>query len=452
MPPKMQRANGNWRWRCGKALPERAAQRQTPNGPHFAGLFYGRMNNMASIQALREQRDAQAKVLQDLVNPDRAWDAEKDQPIYDAGMKAIDDYDAKIERIRKVNELAASTALTHSIEDATNRAARNFGASAKIEAFANWLRNPDGNFDNTYLEKVMNTMSTGVGAEGGFTVATDVATSVLDAMKSFGGMRAVATVLRTAGGNPMSFPASDGTAEEGEIVAENATTTALDLAFSTISLPVYKYSSKSVAVPIELLQDSSVDVEGFVTNRLIQRLGRITNKHFTIGSGVSQPTGLITAAAVGRTGIAGQTVTVLYDDLVRLEHSVDPAYREGGRAGYMMHDTSVLVVRLIKDTQGRPIFVPGYESSNPGGAPDRLMGSPITINQHMPVMAANAESIAFGALSEYTIRDAMDISMRRFDDSAFGLKGQIGFCAWLRSGGNLLDIGGAVKTYQNPAT
>src|SRR3546814_1871356 len=42
------------------------------------------------------------------------------------------------------------------------------------------------------------------------------------------------------------------------------------------------------------------------------------------------PNGLITAATVGKTGTTGQTLTVIYDDLVDLEHSVDPAYREGG--------------------------------------------------------------------------------------------------------------------------
>lgn len=42
-------------------------------------------------------------------------------------------------------------------------------------------------------------------------------------------------------------------------------------------------------------------------------------------------------------------------------------------------------------------------------------------------------------------------SIRRFDDSAFALNGQVGFCGWMRSGGNLLDTA-AVKYYQNSAT
>ena len=237
----------------------------------------------------------------------------------------------------------------------------------------------------------------------------------------------------------------------GEIIAENTTATAADPVFGTKSLPVYKYSSKIIAVPFELLQDSSVDVEAFVRDRMVTRLGRITNTHFTTGTGTAQPTGLITAATTGKTGLSGQTTSVVYDDLVDLQHSVDVAYRDLGRCSWMMNDLSVRVIRKIKDTAGRPIFVPGYD--NPvGPTPDRLLGDPITLNNDIAVMAANAKSIAYGDFSFYTIRDVMDVQMFRFTDSAYAKLGQVGFLAWMRAGGNFVDVGGAVKLYVNSAT
>ena len=42
--------------------------------------------------------------------------------------------------------------------------------------------------------------------------------------------------------------------------------------------------------------------------------------------------------------------------------------------------------------------------------------------------------------------------MFRFTDSAYAKNGQVGFLAWLRSGGNLVDVGGAVKYYANSAS
>ena len=49
------------------------------------------------------------------------------------------------------------------------------------------------------------------------------------------------------------------------------------------------------------------------------------------------------------------------------------------------------------------------------------------------------------------IRDR-DVTLFRMTDSAYTLKGQVGFVAFCRSGGNLLDVGGAVKAYANSAT
>jgi len=107
------------------------------------------------------------------------------------------------------------------------------------------------------------------------------------------------------------------------------------------------------------------------------------------------------------------------------------------------------------DGNSRPIFLPGYESlvpGKPGGMPDTLLGDPIQINQDVATMAANAKSILYGDFSFYVIRDALDIQMFRFTDSAYAKNGQVGFLAFLRSGGNFVDVGGAVKYYANSAT
>lgn len=405
-----------------------------------------------SIQALREQRAAQAKALNELVNK-ADWNAAADQPTYDAGMAEIDRIDAQIRNISDLNDRVAADALREGVIVAAERA----GVDRKSEdarIYAKWLRGGDNALNAEEWAHVRNTTSTTTPSEGGYTVQTNVAASVLEALKEFGGMRSVATILPTENGSPLSFPTSDGTSETGEWIAENVTATAADPSFGTKSLPVYKASSKVVAIPFELLQDSSVDVEAFVRSRLAQRLGRITNTGYTVGTGTAQPTGLITAATTGVTAAnaTSQVTAVTYASLVDLIHSVDPAYRNLGNCGFMMNDASVKVIRKIVDGQSRPIFVPGYETGVPGGAPDTLLGHRITVNQDMAVMAAGAKSIAFGDFSYYYIRDAMSMEMFRFTDSAYTKLGQVGFLAWMRSGGNLIDVGGAVKLFVNAAS
>jgi HK97 family phage major capsid protein len=84
--------------------------------------------------------------------------------------------------------------------------------------------------------------------------------------------------------------------------------------------------------------------------------------------------------------------------------------------------------------------------------PDTILGYRYTINQHMPAMAANAKSMLFGKLDEYLIRDVLDVTLFRFDDSNFVTKGQIGFLAWARGDGKLITGGQPIAYYQNSAT
>ena len=391
-----------------------------------------------SIQSLREERTAKAREYRNILDNFSGPLSDEVKTKLDGLEADITGIEDRIAREQKVLDLEAERMAVEAVAERTKTPSK--------ELFSKWLRNGDRGMTSEDWQTIRNTMSTTTSSEGGYTVATEVATYVMEAMKAFGGMRQVATILRTDQGNPMTWPTSDGTTEVGEILAENASATDLDVSFNTKNLPVYKYSSKVVTVPIELLQDSNVDIESFVRARISQRLGRITNTHFTTGDGSSKPTGLIAAASVGKTGASGQTTTVTYADLVDLEHSIDPAYRVNCK--WMFNDSTLKALKKILDSQNRPLWLPGITVKEP----DTILGYTYQINQDVAVMAASAKSIAFGDLSKYVIRDVMAMTYYRFDDSAYAKKGQVGFLAFLRSGGNFMDVGGAVKLYQNAAS
>lgn len=407
---------------------------------------------MQSIQALRERRASLAQNLHKLLedNPGAKWNADH-QAAYDQSMAEIENVDAEVKRINAVLEAIKDNAETDAIRNAVEKKSHDQKRPEHLNAFWKLMKNGEKLMTPEEWGVLRNTMSVGTSAQGGYTVPTEVATSVADALKAYGGMRSVAEVFRTTAGNDINFPTSDGTSETGELIGENTTATGADPSFGVVTLKTYKFSSKVVAVPFELLQDSSIDMEGFIRSRLATRLGRVTNTYFTTGTGTAQPNGIVTAAGSGKVGTTGQTATVIFEDLVDLVHSVDPAYRALGKCRFMMNDASLKVIRKLKDSQGRPIFLPGYDGLA-GPMPDTLLGYPITINQDVATMAANAKSILFGDFSYYKIRDAMDMQMFRFDDSAYIKLGQIGFLAWMRSGGNFVDVGGAVKYYANSAT
>lgn len=403
---------------------------------------------MSKLNELRERRNTLARETRNIMDQHRgaSW-TDEHQKQYDASFAEIERLDAEMEREQRILNIEAESRFKDAGVKQVDPAPKNTSRAI----YSKWLRGGDSALSGEDWGHVRNVLSTGVGAEGGFSVQNDVASELISALKEYGGMRAAATVFTTENGASMSWPTNDDTAAVGELIAENATATDADPAFGTVALPTYKYSSKVVTVPWELMQDSTLNLEALVQELLVTRLGRITNTHFTVGTGTAQPRGVVTASTAGKVGATGQTLTVVYDDLVDLEHSLDPAYRNG--ASWMMHDSSVKVIRKIKDADGRPIFVPGFETGSPGGAPASLLNRPIIINQDVAVMAANAISILFGNFKNYRIRDVMQVTMFRFSDSAYAKKGQVGFLAWMRSGGNLIDVSGAtVKRYVNSAT
>lgn len=173
-----------------------------------------------SIQALREQYAARGKALQELVAKED-WNPEADQPIYDQGMAELDDIGAKIKRHDEVNARLAERTRELDVADAAERRGVN-NKDPGLVIYAKWLRGGDKALKEEDWAHYRAAMSTTTGSEGGFTVDSEVAISVLDALKAYGGMRApgMATVMQTDNGAQWSYPTSDGTNEEGEIVDE----------------------------------------------------------------------------------------------------------------------------------------------------------------------------------------------------------------------------------------
>lgn len=398
-----------------------------------------------NIQVLREKVANLSAQANHLLNEkgDQSWSAE-DQAKFDGFTNEIEQTKNHIKAIEKQRELDADEFFNSAASKIVKPGQEDMTIDA-LTAMALYMRHGN-NVSAEQAVAIRNAMSTTTTTEGGYTVPAEIAAMVIDKLKAFGGMRDVASILTTSTGVAMNWPTSDGTADVGAIVGQNAAVSGADITFGTIGLNPFYYTSNKIALPLELIQDSAIDVVAYVVDRLATRIARIQNTHFTTGAGTTLPDGVIPKSATGKTGTTGQTLTVIYDDLIDLKHSVNRAYR--GNARYMMNDLSVAVVSKLKDTTGRPIWVPAVVA----GAPDTLCGFPVAINDDVAVMAANAKSIAFGDFSKYTIRDVANTTViKRFDDSAFALSNQVGFCGWQRSGGNLLDTA-AVRLYVNSAS
>jgi HK97 family phage major capsid protein len=274
---------------------------------------------------------------------------------------------------------------------------------------------------------------------GGYTVADAMMQALEVALLRYGAMRQVATVIRTATGGPLPFPTANDTSNKGRLLAENTGATETEMTFGQLVIDAYKYSSDYVLASVEFLQDSSIDVNGFLGNALGTRIGRLQNDHFTTGTGSSQPNGIVTAGTSSSVTFSG-TATVTYDNIVDLIHSIDPEYRVNGR--FMFHDGALKMLKKIKVLQysGDTIGVPLWQPSLVAGQPDLIHGYPYVVNQSMTTPATGVKSILFGDFSKYIIRDVREVELLRLNER-FAEQHSVAFLAFARADGDLLDAG-----------
>jgi HK97 family phage major capsid protein len=417
---------------------------------------------MLNIKALRDQRAEKAKEARNLLdtNTGDKWSKDIENQV-DAIYEEIDRIDGQIARAEKQAKIDGDAATDEGARETQDRINANLNPDQREQAqrynaaFRNYLVRGERGLTNEEAETLrvgrpQNAQTIGTGSSGGYLVPAGFGGELLEALKAYGGVRSVATVIQTAGGNPLPWPTVDETAQEGEIIAENQPATDGDITFGTVQIGAQKWSSKVFTIPFELLQDQGpgIDIEGFVRRAAAARIARIQNKKFTNGTGTDEPLGIVTSAAAGKVGATGTSTTPAFEDMVDLEHSVDPAYRTAPGIGWMFHDFMLRNLKKLKDLSGYPLWLPGLSAKDP----DTFLRYRYTINQDMPQPAASAKSILFGDMSQYLIRDIMEVTLFRFDDSAFTRKGQVGFLAWARGTGKQISAGQPVKYFQHSAS
>jgi HK97 family phage major capsid protein len=202
-----------------------------------------------------------------------------------------------------------------------------------------------------------------------------------------------------------------------------------------------------VQVSRELVDDTAVDLLGYLAEETGRALGNALGAHLVVGTGSSQPRGITTDSTLGVTGGTGVAGVPTADNLIDLYYSVIAPYRNSVNAGFLMKDTTVAGLRKIKDTTGQYIFQPSLVA----GTPDTLLGKSVHTDPFMPGTAVNAKSVVFGDFSRYFVRMAGGIRFERSDEYAFNTD-LITFRALLRADGALIDTSGALKHYVGAAT
>lgn len=406
---------------------------------------------MSTITELREKQAqivAEARAALDEIKADTKEDrAAELEAQHDAAMKEYDRIEARVARLEKV--AAAEAAMNEADERRPNGEDRKIKTGdeenpeeARAKAFDSFLRRGmEGlSTEERAIVREMRAQEVGTDTKGGYLVPDGFQAELVKSLKAWGPMMdpGITRFLDTAAGNSIAWPTMNDTSNKGALIAENTQVSLSEVAFGTKTLGAYKYTSGVVLVSSELLQDSALNVEAIVRDAMAERIGRIANEHLTKGTGSDQPNGIVTAA----TEVVGSDdVTVSFDDLIDLEHSVDPAYRSDASCRWMFNDSTLKALRKIKETStGLYIWQPADVK---GGAPATILNYGYAINQDMASIAAGSKPVLFGAMNRYVVRRVREFAIRRLVER-YADYDQTGFIGFTRFDGELLDAG-AVK-------
>ena len=358
---------------------------------------------------------------------DATWTDEQ-RTQWNAAKSELDALDEQIGRLEELRRLDQAHVEDH--EDEQRRQQRNNtpeeqSAERRAAAFDKFLRHgfSELSAEERRAVKELRAQGTTPDAKGGYTVPAQMLNKIVDSMKAYGGIASVAQILNTSNGQDITWSTSDGTAEEGELLGENTEASEEDVSFGTAILGAKKLSSKIIRVSNELLQDSGVDIEAYLAARIGQRIGRGEAKYLVQGTGAGtpvQPKGLV--ASVTGTVNTAAAATFTWQEMNKLKHAIDPAYRGGPKYRWAFNDSTLQVIEEMVDGQNRPLWLPDVA----GGTPATILNIPYVIDQAIDGIAAGKKFAFLGDFDRFIIRRITYMTLKRlveryaeYDQTAF---------------------------------
>lgn len=354
-------------------------------------------------------------------------------------------YDAKITDITEAEQRAAAVADAEAAIAGRRQERRDTEqdkVGAEIRSFLRGERpsitiDPDVKFRD---------LSKGSATAGGNTVPTTFYGQLVEHMIDMSAiLSAGPTVLETSSGETIDIPITT-SYSSATLTAENNPISESDPAFGKRSLGAYKYGV-IVQAPRELVDDTGVDLEGFLARQCGWAVGNALGADLAVGNGSSKPSGIVQTASTGVTGATSVAGAFTADNLIDLYWSVIAPYRKSPSCAWIMRDATMANVRKLKDTTNQYLWQPALTL----GVPDTLLGKAVYTDPNIAAVGLNAKSVVFGDISRYFVRLAGGVRFERSTDFAFNTD-QITFKAVVRGDGLLVDQTGAVKVFVGGAS
>ena len=381
------------------------------------------MNTINELRANRAKSWEAAKAFLDSHRNEKGILSEEDTKTYEAMEAEIVNLGHEIERQEKMDamerEMAMpiNTPITSKPESMKVDEKKGRASDAYKKAFWNGIRSKFG--------MASNVLSEGTDSEGGYLVPDEFEHTLIQALEEENVIRAHAHVITTSSGtHKIPVVASKG---EANWIDEKGAYPEDDDTFSQVNIDAHKVGT-IIKVSEELLNDSAFDLESYFSSEFARRIGDKEEEAFISGDGSAKPTGIVNSATVGVTAASATDITA--DEIIDLFYSLKAPYRKN--AIWVMNDSTVKVIRKLKDGNGQYIWQPALKD----GDYDTLLGRPVFTSAYAPAIAAKAKPVIFGDLSFYWIGDRQGVTFKRLNER-YADVGQVGFLASKRLDGKL---------------
>ena len=399
---------------------------------------------MNQIQELREKRAKAWDAAKAFLDTKRGSDgllAAEDVATYEKMESDVVNLGKEIDRLERQTALDAelnkptADPLTSKPAQVTSDLKTGRASDAYKKAFWNAIRSKNPR------PEILNSLLEGTDSEGGYLVPDEFEHTLVQKLTAANVLRPLCHVIQTSfGDRKIPVVASKGTADW---VDEEGTYPLSDDTFSQVVLGAYKLATM-IKVSEELLSDSVFDIEGYVSDQFGKRIGDKEEDAFLTGNGVSKPIGILHTTGGAEIGVTTAGVSAITgDELIDLVYSLRAPYRKS--AVFVLNDTTVKLLRKLKDGDGQYLWRPGITEN----APDTILGHRIVTSEFMPGVSAGNKSIAFGDFSYYWIADRQGRTFKRLNE-LYATIGQIGFLASQRLDGKLI-LPEAIKVLQQKA-
>ena len=353
---------------------------------------------------LRQAAWHEAKHLLDTAGAEKRDLTAEEQEKYDRISADLDTRGAIIEQLKADEERAARL-------DAAAAELRTDEAPAGDDTDAETIRAMARGEVRSYNFEKRDVLTSSTGSP----VPTSFYDQVILKARLVGPMLDVPTQMNTTSGETIQVPSLSAYSSSATVTAQGANFSESDPTLNQfVNLGAFKYGFL-IQVSREMIEDSGVDLLGFLADQVGNGLGYNVQNALTVGTGTVQPQGIVTAAGSGITGGTGVSGAFTADNLIDLYYALDGAARLLPGVGWMMNGASIGAVRKLKDTAGNYIFSPAAD----GNQRDLLLSKPVYENPHCPSVATSAKSVIVGHMPSFFVRTVGGIRLDRSDDYAF---------------------------------